>query len=173
MSCDICLIDHLGRRIWQWHSLLSLAWGKVNARSNEVKLGQIFKLKNSNKVCLCCSVLSQDTKKYYLLCRTTSRHAKNAFKNDVITFTLFYHCAAKNKDIVLKFGMRVVCMTTYIPVCTITPKFCILKTHFCKIKILSFGKNRKTSKTEPPCWAFSFTSFGVFGMHFLSNLYIL
>ena len=37
---------------------------------------------------------------------------KNAFqKFDVITFTWFFgHCTAKNKDIDLKFWMRIVCM---------------------------------------------------------------
>ena len=80
-----------------------------------VKLGQIwsnFKFQIFfTKICLCCTVLSHDTKNaiyFYVL----QLMPKTAFpKFDVIKFTAFWgHCTTKNKYIALKFRMRVVCM---------------------------------------------------------------
>ena len=56
-----------------------------------------------------CSFVS-GFQKCYLFLHTTIRNVKSALKYDVITFTCFLgHCTAKNKDIVLEFGMCV-CM---------------------------------------------------------------
>ena len=82
----------------------------------QVKLGQIrsnFKIQNFlTKICLSCADLSQDSKNVIYFYVRQLEMPKNAFqKCDVITFTWFFgHCTGKNKDIALKFCMRVVCM---------------------------------------------------------------
>ena len=83
----------------------------------EVKLGQIrsnSKIQNFlTKICLSCADLYQDSKNVIYFCVRQLEMPKNAFKKcDVITFTCFFfcHCSAKNKDISLKFYIRVVCM---------------------------------------------------------------
>ena len=83
----------------------------------QVKLGQIrSNFKNYNlltKICLCCAVLSQHSKKILFFYVRQIKMRKIAFqKCYVITFTCFFsgHCTAKNKNIALKPCMHVVCM---------------------------------------------------------------
>ena len=59
VSCDTCLIGHLGRRIRWWHSFSHLTSGQVKFRSKRSNF------ENRNlfwKTYLSCPVLSQDSK---------------------------------------------------------------------------------------------------------------
>ena len=106
---------------------------------------------------------------------------KVAFKKcDVITFTCFFgHCTAKNKDIALKFCMRVVCMYLghIYSGFLITWKFRILWANiFEKSKFWIFGVKIETNIKIPRwafCRAFNFTLFGVFRLRLPAKLNIL
>ena len=107
------LRDHFERRIWWWHSI-----SKFGSRKGQiyVKLGQIwshFQIQNFlTKPCLSCPVLSQgSTIVIYVLC-TTIANAKNcvSIKWRHHLYLFLGYCTTKNKNILLKFCMRVICM---------------------------------------------------------------
>ena len=121
-----------------------------------VKQGQItsnFKIQNFLiQICLSCADLSQNSKNVIYFYVQQLEMQKIAFqKCDVITFTWFSgHCTAKNKDIALKFCVRVVCMYVdhiYSGCLDNVKNLDFIGNYFWKFEILNFwGQIRKISK---------------------------
>ena len=129
---------------------------KLDPRKGQlhVKIGYImsnFKIQNFPlQICLSCADLSQDSKNVICFYVRQLEMPKIAFqKCDVITFTWFSgHCTAKNKDIALKFCVRVFVSipSMYIQVFWITWKFRILQAIILKNKFEFWGQNGEISK---------------------------
>ena len=140
-------MGHLGWRIWWWYPFLNLMWGKVNVRSNQVKFpSPKFCYKNMSIFFIFISGFH----KYYLFLSMTIRNAKKRFENVTSSPLLFCNCAAKNKNIALKFAcMLFLCTLTNIFLFLITWKFWILSIILQKkIKIFFFGGGLKTKNIE-------------------------
>ena len=128
-----------------------------------------------------CRFVSGFQKRHLFLC-TTNRNGKNVFffqKCDVITFTCFFcHCTGKNKDIALKFCMRIVCM--YLDHIRSffwrTWKFRIYGQLFLENLNFDFGGSKLKDIKNPRKQfyrAFNFTPFGVSRLRLTSKLNIL
>ena len=116
--------------------------------------------------------------KCHFFLRTTNRNTKKASKKVMPPLPIFDHCTAKNTDIALKFGVRIVCMYFKNIYSSCSDNSEILDVtgirFFLKNRFFYFGgRNRNISKSETFCRALNFASFDIFGLRFTSSLYIL
>ena len=142
-----CFMGNLKHRIHSWHPFLNLTRGKVNVKSNQVKLCQIsiFKIylqKHAYHVQFSLRILKMS----FVFMYNNWKYQKCVSKSDITLILVFGHCTAKNKNVALKLCMYVDSMYSVFDILKI---LIFIGKYFWKIEILNFAAQiRKILKSR-------------------------